>query len=55
MSMKNPTLLEEIKYFIREYRKWWLIPLISVFVIFGLLVALAQFAPVVSPFIYTLF
>ena len=33
---------------------WWLIPMMSVFMVFGLLIAIAQATPL-GPFIYALF
>ncbi|MCO5052751.1 MAG: DUF5989 family protein [Verrucomicrobiae bacterium] len=39
--------------FLRHNKKWWLIPILVVFLIFGLLILLAGTG--VAPFIYTLF
>lgn len=47
-------LLKDLWGFIRERRKFWLAPLIAVLLIFGILLATAQFSAV-APFIYTLF
>jgi len=38
---------------IRQHRKYWLVPIVAVLLIFGLLVVLSGTA--VAPFIYTLF
>ena len=43
----------EVWSFLRENRKWWLLPLIVVLVLVGTLVVLSSTA--VAPFIYTLF
>jgi hypothetical protein len=43
----------EVWAFLRENRKWWLLPLIVVLVLVGALVVLSTTA--VAPFIYTLF
>jgi hypothetical protein len=39
--------------FLRENKKWWLIPMLLVMLIFGVVVALG--ATGAAPFIYTLF
>lgn len=49
----SPTLLAELWLFIRSNKKWWLAPIIVIFVIFGVLVYLS--ATGAAPFIYTLF
>jgi len=40
--------------FLREEKKYWLAPIIIVFVLFGLLIVFSQ-SSAVAPFIYTLF
>lgn len=40
--------------FLMERKKWWLIPMIVVFLIFGILIVFAASSPV-APFIYTVF
>ncbi|MEO0337110.1 MAG: DUF5989 family protein [Pseudomonadota bacterium] len=42
----------EILAFLKETRKWWLLPIIIIFVLFGLFVLFGSSA---APFIYTLF
>ena len=49
----SPTLLIELWLFIKSNKKWWLTPIIVVFIIFGVLVVLS--ATGAAPFIYTLF
>ena len=43
----------EIWYFLRQTKKWWLLPMLLVFVLFGGLMLLSSTAA--APFIYTLF
>lgn len=45
--------LAETWAFLRENKKWWLLPIVAVLLIFGVLVLLSSSA--VAPFIYTLF
>jgi hypothetical protein len=45
--------LSEFWYFLRNSKKWWLLPIVVVLVLFGLLVLLAGTGA--APFIYTLF
>lgn len=40
--------------FLWAYRLWWMIPLVSVLLVFGALLLVAQ-QSAVAPFIYTLF
>ena len=51
----NESLWREIWHYVRSEKRYWAIPLIIVFVVFGVLLVIAQTVPVVSPFIYTLF
>ncbi len=46
-------LLREIVGFLRENKKWWLIPLLLTVILLGIVVALG--ATGAAPFIYTLF
>ena len=46
-------LLGELWEFVRDNKKFWMIPILAVFVIFGLLMLLGGTAA--APFIYTLF
>jgi hypothetical protein len=45
--------LGEVWGFLRQTKKWWLLPLIIILLIFGLLVFLSSTG--MAPFIYTLF
>ncbi len=48
------TFLSEILDYMRTRKKLWMIPLFTLFLLFGALVVLSQ-GSVVAPFIYTLF
>jgi len=43
----------ELLHFLRRTRKWWLVPILCVLLIFGVLMFLSTTAA--APFIYTLF
>ncbi len=43
----------ELWGFLRDNKKWWLLPIVVVLLLFGLLIALAGTG--LAPFIYTLF
>ena len=51
---ENVSLLTEFFWFIRDNKKWWLIPLILIFVALAALIILSA-NPATAPFIYTLF
>jgi len=44
----------ELFHFLWEQKLWWMIPMITVFVLFGLLLVFTQ-GSALAPFIYTLF
>ena len=46
--------VSELWAFMRERRKFWLLPIVVVLLLFGALVVLTQ-GSAVAPFIYTLF
>jgi len=48
-----PGLIVEFWQFLRENKKWWLLPILLVLALFGTLVLLSGTAA--APFIYTLF
>jgi hypothetical protein len=52
--MAKNRVLAEFWQFLREEKKYWLMPIVIVFVLFGLLLVFAQ-SSAVAPFIYTLF
>lgn len=47
-------LLKDLFAFMRERKKYWLLPVILVMVVLGALLVLAQ-GSAIAPFIYTLF
>ena len=47
-------ILKELWGFMKERKKWWLLPIILVLVLLGLLIVLTE-GSAVAPFIYTLF
>ena len=49
----RPSLLAEFSQFIVQNKKWWLIPICVVLLLFGVLMLLGSTAA--APFIYTLF
>ncbi len=48
------SLLADLWDFMKERKKFWLLPIIAVLLLLGVLIVLAQ-GSVVAPFIYTLF
>lgn len=50
---KPAGLFIEFWYFLRHSKKWWLLPIVLMLVVFGLLLILAGTGA--APFIYTLF
>ena len=50
---QNPGFFQEVVEFLRENKKWWLVPIVVVVVLLGVLIALAGTSA--APFIYTLF
>jgi hypothetical protein len=47
-------LLKEFFLFLKQEKKWWLVPLLAVLLALGTLLVLAQGSSI-APFIYTLF
>jgi hypothetical protein len=47
-------LMIELWGFMRERRKFWLLPIFVILILFGSLIVLTQ-GSVVAPFVYTLF
>tara|TARA_B100000674_G_scaffold140651_1_gene110449 strand:- start:636 stop:788 length:153 start_codon:yes stop_codon:yes gene_type:complete len=48
------SFFREFYSFLRERKKYWLLPIIIVLALFGALIVLSQ-GSVVAPFIYTIF
>jgi len=46
--------LKEFVEFLRERKKYWLLPILIVLALFGILIVLSQ-GSAVAPFIYTIF
>ena len=46
--------IEELWAFMKERKKFWLLPIILVLLVFGALIVLTQ-GSAVAPFVYTLF
>ena len=52
--MSQSGLVGELWAFMRERKKWWLLPVIAVMLVVGALLVLAQ-GSALAPFIYTIF
>jgi hypothetical protein len=49
----RPTFIADLFYFLRHSKKWWMLPILVVLLLFGTLMLLSGTAA--APFIYTLF
>jgi hypothetical protein len=47
-------VFSEFWLFLRQEKKYWLVPIVLVFVLFGILIVFSQ-SSAVAPFIYSLF
>jgi drug/metabolite transporter superfamily protein YnfA len=52
--MKETGIVGELWMFLRERKKWWLLPVIAVMLLVGALLIFAQ-GSALAPFIYTIF
>jgi drug/metabolite transporter superfamily protein YnfA len=52
--MSKSRVFTEFWQFLRQEKKYWLVPIVIVFALFGLLIVFSQ-SSAVAPFIYTLF
>ena len=52
--MSKSRVLSEFVQFLRQEKKYWLVPIVVIFILFGLLIVFSQ-SSAVAPFIYTLF
>ncbi len=52
--MAKQSIIKEFFLFIKQEKKWWLVPLISVLLLIGALIVFAGTSPL-APFIYPLF
>jgi hypothetical protein len=50
---QNTGMVSEFLYFLKTSKKWWLLPIVVILMVFGVLVFLSGTAA--APFIYTLF
>jgi len=53
-ALSRMGILGELFAFLMKRKRWWLIPMIVVLVLFALLLVFAQ-SSVIGPFIYTMF
>jgi hypothetical protein len=51
---KKAGIFRELLSYLWEQKLWWMIPMVTVLVLFGVLLFLAQ-GSAVAPFVYTLF
>jgi hypothetical protein len=51
-SQKVPSLAREFYDFLRHNKKWWLVPIVLVLLLFGVLIVLSGTGA--APFVYTL-
>jgi len=52
--MRYTSIIREFFDYLKEKKKWWLVPLIAFFILFGVLAVFSNSSPF-APFIYTLF
>ena len=52
--MAKIRIIAEYLEFLKDNKKWWLIPIVLVLVLFGLLIVITK-GSALAPFIYTLF
>jgi len=52
--MAKQSLVKEFFLFVKQEKKWWLIPLVTVLLLVGALIIFAGSSPL-APFIYPLF
>lgn len=50
---KNYGVMRELWMFMKENKKWWLLPIVIMLILVGILIVLGQSTPL-SPFIYPL-
>jgi len=56
-SVKNCKMMEFLKdlwNYLRERKKWWLLPVILILLLFGILIVLSS-GSAIAPFIYSIF
>lgn len=55
MIMSKFGIFADLWHFLRIRKKWWMLPILLVIVLLAMLMLFAQSAPVLAPFIYTIF
>ena len=53
--MARQSLIKEFFLFVKEEKKWWLIPLLAVLLLVGAILAFAGSSSPLAPFLYPLF
>jgi hypothetical protein len=51
---KLQIIAEYFRFFLRQQKKWWMLPMVTLLLVLGLLMWFAQSSPL-APFIYTVF
>ncbi|MFW6089576.1 MAG: DUF5989 family protein [Gemmatimonadota bacterium] len=54
MTRSGPGVLRELLLFLKQEKKWWLLPLLAIMLLFGAVMVFAQ-GSALAPFIYTIF
>lgn len=52
--MSKIAIIKELWAFLRERKRWWLLPIVIILVLLGALIVFTE-SSAVAPFIYTLF
>ena len=52
--MAKIKIIAEYLEFLKENKKWWLMPIVAALILFGLLIVITK-GSALAPFIYTLF
>lgn len=53
--IERQSLVSEFSVYLMENKKWWMIPIIVMVLLFGGLFVLVTTNPAIAPFIYSLF
>ena len=54
-AKKRASFFRDILLYLRSEKKYWLLPLVVVLILFSALIIISESLPIISPFIYTLF
>lgn len=52
--MERPEIVAEYLAFLRQHKKWWLVPIAIILLLLGALLVVTQGSPL-APLIYTIF